>query len=379
MTFNPLFKKVVLGAAEATLDVAGAAVLPGAWPILKKAMEPVLERLKERFGGESVTASPEQAKKAVEEFESDSHLQEILRSNLLEQLDDLVQGQQEISGDVQKLMLIASGDRALLEELVGGVERIEERLEEGVDLSDEAIEKVTALLAREAEDSRQVRALALRAMGPVAKLAERQVSRLQVRAVELIQQGDLDRADDELREGLMLIAALLAEAPTDFNLRLQLGFLYKAMAQVQSATGNEEGAELYIQQAERIFRLIKNRAVETPELALQVANAVHGLGNVHQQRQDFRSAIENYELSTSLYPDHSYSWHDIFASHYELARRGEKPDLEAMHHALDMVKKTGKGQPGLGVQHLAQLEAVLKGLEAQAGGGPEHSPRRRHR
>ena len=366
MTFSPLFKKVVLGAAEATLDIAGAAVLPGAWPILKKAMEPVLERLKERFGGEPVTASPELAKKAVEEFEGDTYLQEILRSNVLEQLDALVQGQKKIDGDVQKLMLIASGDRALLEELVGGVERIEERLDEGVDLSDEAIEKLADRLGREAEDSRQVRALALREMGPVVKLAERQVSRLQVRAVELMQQGDLDRAVDELREGMMLIAALLAEAPTDFDLRLQLGFLYKAMAQVQSRTGNEEGAELYTQQAESIFTLIRNQAAGAPERALQAANAIHGLGNVHQQRQDFRSAIENYELSTSLYPDHCYSWHDIFAAHYELARHGEKPDLEAMRRSLDMVKKTGQGQPGLGAQHLAQLEAVLRDLEAKA-------------
>jgi hypothetical protein len=44
-------------------------------------------------------------------------------------------------------------------------------------------------------------------MGPIAKLVERQVHRLQIRVVELLQEGALDRAGDELQEGLMLIAA----------------------------------------------------------------------------------------------------------------------------------------------------------------------------
>jgi hypothetical protein len=73
-----------LGTAEASLDVAGAALLPGAWPILKGALEPIIGRLKERFEGEEVTATPEWAQKAVAEFEADRHLQKMLRSNLLE-------------------------------------------------------------------------------------------------------------------------------------------------------------------------------------------------------------------------------------------------------------------------------------------------------
>jgi hypothetical protein len=31
----PIFKKVIIGASEASLDIAGTAFLPGAWPILK--------------------------------------------------------------------------------------------------------------------------------------------------------------------------------------------------------------------------------------------------------------------------------------------------------------------------------------------------------
>lgn len=365
MNLNPIFRKVVLGAAEASLDVAGAALLPGAWPILKGALEPVLERLKERLGGQELTATPESAQKAIAEFEADQHLQEMLRSNLLERLDMLVKGQQIIHTDVQKLMLIVSGDQKLLNELVGGVQRIEQRLDEGVNLSDEAVEKLTQTILREAENSRQVRALALREMGPVAKLVERQVHRLQVRAVELVEEGALDRASDELQEGLMLIAALLNEAPTDLSLRLQLGFIYKTIAQVFDAAGDREHEMAYLQRGEQVFRVVKDDVSGNPKAALDAANAIHGLGNVDHQRGDFEAAIEKYKQAVSLCPDHMYAWHDMFAAYYELAKRGNV-DLDAMRHALNMLKQTGQGAPGLGAGHVAQLESILRKLERDA-------------
>jgi hypothetical protein len=111
MILAPLVRKVLLGAAESSLDIAGAALLPGAWPILKGALEPVLERLKERLGGEDVLSSPTRAAAAAKEFEADPHLQEMLRSRLLELLDALVQRQEQVNADVQKLMLIVSGNR----------------------------------------------------------------------------------------------------------------------------------------------------------------------------------------------------------------------------------------------------------------------------
>lgn len=362
MNLNPIFTKVVLGAAEASLDIAGAAVLPGAWPILKAALKPVLNRLKERLGGEDITSSPERAEQAVAEFEADRHLQEMLRSNLLEQLDALAKGQQTINADVQKLMLVVTGDQKLLEELVGSVGRIEERLDQGVNLSDEAVERLTNAISRQAKNSREIRALALREMGPVAQLIERQVHRLAARAVELVQEGALDRAYDELQEGLYLIAALISEAPTDISLRVQLGFLYKTMSQVFDAAGDAVRAQVYINRAEEVFRFVKDDVAADRKTALDVANSIHGLGNVNQKRGDFTAAIENYKLATLLYPDHMYAWHDMFIAHFELARRGQV-DLDALHYALKKLKQTGMGAPGLGAQHIARLEAKLRGLE----------------
>ncbi|MGH2751489.1 MAG: tetratricopeptide repeat protein [Actinomycetota bacterium] len=355
---------MLLGAAEASIDVAGAALLPGAWPILKRALEPVLQRLKERLGGADITENRARAEQAVAEFEADGHLQEVFRSTLLEQLDSLVASGQTIEADVQKLMLIAAGDQELLAQLAGGIGRIEERLDEGVKLSDESMARLADAVSRRAENSRRVRELALREMGPVAELTKRQVHRLQVRAVELVQEGALDRAMDELEEGLLLIAALLNEAPTDTSLRLQLGFLHKTISQVLTSAGRLDEAQSYIERAEDVFRFVKDDVSSDQKSALDVANTIHGLGNVDQERGDFASAIEKYKLATALYPDHMYAWHDIFAASFELARRGQV-DLDTMRHALTQLRTTGEGSPGLGRQHIARLEEALHWVEIE--------------
>ncbi len=261
MNVRPLFRKVLLGAAESSLEVAGLALLPGAWPILKGALAPVLERLKERLGGEDPTSSAKVAQKAVEAFEADPILQEMMRSRLLERLDqkarEIAEGQEKIDADVQMLMMFASGNQELLEKIIGNTDQIVRTLDEGVDLSPEAYRKLAEAVNREAQASREVRAMALREMGPVAELLARQVGRLQQRAVELVQEGAPDRALDELREGLMLVAALLNEAPTDRRLRLHLGYLYKALAQVFHSMGDADQVKAYLDRVEEISRLVQ--------------------------------------------------------------------------------------------------------------------------
>jgi len=363
VTISPLVRKILLGAAESSLDIAGTALLPGAWPILKGALGPVLERLKERLGGQDVTSSLDRARQAADAFEADRHLQEILRSALVEQLDDLVRSQRKVDADVQKLMLIVSGDEKLLREIVGGVARIEEHLEAGVNLSDEAVEKLASAVSRQAETSRGVRAIALRAMGPVADLLERQLQRLQIRAVELVQEGAADRALDELQEGLQLVAVLLNEAPTDLTARLQLGFIYKTLAQVTAEIGQTDEAAAFIDAADEIFRYVQNGVAGDDKTALDIANAIHGQGNVLHARGQLEAAISRYKDALKVVPGHPYALHDIFAAYYDLARQG-KPNLEEMRNALDGLKATGaQGMPGLSAQHIADLERVMDELE----------------
>ena len=259
-------------------------------------------------------------------------------------------------------MLIVSGNQTLLEEIVGGIGSIQDVLKEGVDLGDEAIAKLEKAIARQAETSRQVKALALREMGPVGELLARQIGRLQVRAVELVEAGALDRAMDELREGLLLVATLLAEAPTDIRLRLHLGFVHKALAQVFEAAGDEEQATAQIGLAEEIFRFVREEVSGDEKTALDVANAIHGLGNVDHQRGDYRAAIAKYELAVSIYPGQVYSWHDMFGAYHELAKRGGT-DIAAMFRSYENVKRCEAAATRIGGQQVARLERILAQLE----------------
>src|SRR5258708_2553119 len=99
MALMDIVKKVIMGAASASLDIAGQAVLPGAWPILKAALAPVIDRAKEKLGIADITASSEEAGRIVSEIEKDRHLQEMLRSDLFERLDALAKTGQEMNAD----------------------------------------------------------------------------------------------------------------------------------------------------------------------------------------------------------------------------------------------------------------------------------------
>jgi tetratricopeptide (TPR) repeat protein len=363
MSVALLFQRVVIGAAESSLDVAGSALLPGAWPIVKGALTPVLDRLKQRFGGQDLTASKQLATEAASAFERDEHLQELFRTNLLAALEPVVRGQGEIGQDVQKLMLIALGNTRALEDLLGGVKRIEEVLAGGVSLKPDDVEKLAATVARYVKTNDQTRAIAQQEMGELAGgLIKRQASRIEVRAVELIRDHKLDRAADEVQEGLLLVSVLLNEAPSDTSVKVLLGYFYKAMAQILTETDSEIEANLYLDRASEVFELVKDVIPADKKTIDDVASAINGLGNVYYGRGDFDKAIENYRVATTLVPTYAYAWHDMFGAYVELARSG-KINLKEMRHALQKAKETGQGIPGLDASYIAQLENTLREWE----------------
>lgn len=162
-----------------------------------------------------------------------------------------------------------------------------------------------------------------------------------------------------------MIAALLHEAPTDVQLRLQLGFLYKTAAQASEAAGDDDLAQTYADRADRVFQLITQDVHRDYHSALETANLLVGLGNMDQQKGALESALGKYEMATTIYPEHVYAWHDIFSANSALAQKGQA-DVLLMRVALDKVKKLGRGQPGLSNAYIAQLEEALADLEAGA-------------
>jgi tetratricopeptide (TPR) repeat protein len=320
----------------------------------------VLDRLKQRFGGQDVTGSKKLASEAASAFERDEHLQELFRTNLLAALEPVVRGQAEISQDVQKLMLIALGNTKALDELLGGMKRIEEVLTGGVTLKPDEIEKLAATVARYVKVNDQTRTIVQQEMGQVAgELVRRQAARIEARAVELIRDHKLDRAADEVREGLVLVSVLLNGAPSDASVKVLLGYFYKAMGQIFTEANSKVEANLYLDRASEVFELVKDVIPADKKTISDVASAINGLGNVYYGRGDFEKAIDNYRLATTLVPDYAYAWHDMFGAYDGLARTG-KIDLKEMRHALQKIKETGSGIPGLDAGYIAQLENTLR-------------------
>ena len=187
------------------------------------------------------------------------------------------------------------------------------------------------------------------------ELLKRQVSRLQVRAIELIEANEVARASDELAEGFDVIMQLLEWSPGDVQLDLQLGYLCKTQAQVQDAAGERAEANRSLELAFAMFNRVRGTGAGA---ASEKASALNGLGNVYYARGDLKAAIRNYRLALDLIPEYAYAWHDLLLALEKQAEAG-LVDLPAMENALSQVKSTGAGLPGLGMGQLAQLERIV--------------------
>lgn len=350
-----LFRKVVTGAAMTTLDVAGAALLPGAWPILRGALTPVLQRLSKKLGGD-VTSSPELAERAASEFVRDERLQELFRSRLVDALAPVLKSLEKIEPDVQTLCELAMENTKALDE-------IKDRLDQGVTLSEEAMEELSKRTADRIETIQRVREIARQqtALYPSATSVwmsrdsiERQIRRIQVRAVELINEGRIEQASENVKEAQALLGRVLEETPTDVTIRILQGYIFKTKAQVLHAAGEDDRP--YIELGEEAFKLI---VADLPADPTDAAVATNGLGNMYHLKGEYDKAILNYKRALALLPDYAYAWHDLFLAYDKLADRGVL-HLEDMRHAYQKLRETGAGVQALGPEHLAQLERRLR-------------------
>lgn len=207
----------------------------------------------------------------------------------------------------------------------------------------------------------------------VFDLLRKQVSRVQVRAVELIEAGQVDRAFDELNEGIEVVLCLQEWSPAAVSVTLLLGYIYKTVAQAFLASGRQQQADQYLDLAASVFELAKTPGAQEQYSSDELAGAINGLANIQYHRGDLDAAIKNYKLAVKIVPGYAYAWHDLFVAYAEKAKQG-KPDLAAMRKALEKTRQTGQGIPGLGEKSLQQLEQLLRYWEQQPTG--EKKPRR---
>jgi tetratricopeptide (TPR) repeat protein len=203
-----------------------------------------------------------------------------------------------------------------------------------------------------------------------------QAERLQIRAKELIREGKPERALDELNEGTELMMALLDVLPGEQDLDLQLGYIYGALADEFDATGNNPMAERYLDLQLGIFGRVKDELAPAEYFNGETASAIKGIGEVYYHRGNLELAIEYYRRALEIEPGYQYAWHDLFSAYVAMAERG-RIDLDAMILALQRTRETSAGPqpgtqvPGLDLEYLQSLEALLRNWEKKAAEYPD--------
>lgn len=220
------------------------------------------------------------------------------------------------------------------------------------DLLRESLEKVIAAEEKESVASGEV---AIRLQRRAGTLLRRQIKRLQVRAVELIQDRQLDRATDELAEGSELLMALLDLLPGDISLDAQLGYLFGTTGQALLRGGEAGQADRYFDRASSIFRRVAGNPEVFRERPADLASAIKGIGGAFYERGDYVRAIEFFRRALEIYDNYPEAWHDLFAAYNELAKHGQI-DLAAMQQALDKLREIGAA---LGKNKLDIFEHLL--------------------
>jgi tetratricopeptide (TPR) repeat protein len=204
--------------------------------------------------------------------------------------------------------------------------------------------------------------------GRLQDVVRGQLVRLQMRAVELIRDGRADSGAEVLGVGSELVLALLELTPRDLDLDVQLGYLYGTLAQALDDAGDAAGADRNVELASHAFQRVV--AAATPQQTTQVASGLNGLAGVFRRRGDFDRAIAYSRQAVRIIPEYGYAWHDLFAVLDERATAG-RIDVGAMAEALQQVRATGLGAPGLSAGYLDTLEQRLGYWRETAAAHPE--------
>jgi tetratricopeptide (TPR) repeat protein len=220
-------------------------------------------------------------------------------------------------------------------------------------------------------------------------LLERQVERLQLRAVELVEEDKPDRAREELEEGSQLLLELVALTPMSLRFSAQLGYLYASIADAMDQAGNDDGAERYVGLAQATFADVVAQATEEQERGVDAdgsvvdgaeatelaASALNGLAGILRRRGRLAEAIDAYLQVVAMLPEYTFAWHDLVAALLDLTEPDDA-EVDLIHAALDRLLELGPGSPGISEQHLADIEDRVQTWVADAGTGLTSGRRR---
>jgi tetratricopeptide (TPR) repeat protein len=368
MDWRAVFRDSARNYLGLAIKSAGAGLVGPAWPFLEPALKPLLEKLDKRIGKDKTP--DERLAAMLADFERDEHLRQVFVSSVQKQLQPLLEGQTTLSEEVSdvawQLAALVSRSRAALSDEIRGVQ---DKLDEGVsakELAPEALEQLAKLVRKQVQEAESTRAIAVEQDHRRMASARVHAQRLQVRAVTQLEAGDMKEAFLDAEAAALIVSVVLERAPTDLEGRMQLAMALKTVAQILARSGKAEAADRAIDDAEQLFLMVKTQTPTSRKSVLDLANAIHGLGNVHAARGQSRRAADAYKTATELEPGHYYAWHDLILVLDGLARDGdvnvELMDiaLEGLRSAVSTFAEGGDARPqGIDDERLSALAAVV--------------------
>lgn len=371
MAMLQLIKEMAYGAGVAGLDIAGSIAFPeGAWKIIKGLLDPILERLRKQLDIED----PFDAKHANESWaiiERDKALCKQFEEKLHSEVEIIKISQQNLTEGQQRLIQAVEGNSETLDVIKQSIKNMESN---GVLISDKSIDTIGDIVQRTiSEQTKNIDQNIIQQLvhwdqeqktreQKVVDTLMNQLSRTQVRVVELLNSGDTDRAINEIISGFSDLQNMINEYPDNLYFRLQAGYFYKTIAATFLDAGKPDISEDFNTKAMRIFYLIAHSTSLNSKTVLEHVGALNGVGNILYARGEYTQAIDYYNLATQIYPGYFYAWHDMFFAYYALARQGII-DYKAMRLALENTRKTGISQPGLGEKYLKNMESYLNHVD----------------
>jgi tetratricopeptide (TPR) repeat protein len=199
---------------------------------------------------------------------------------------------------------------------------------------------------------------------PTSVLTE-EVNALQLRAVGLVEQGEIAAAQRSLDRGWKKLMTLRAAHEPDAQFQLALGYLHKTIAQALEAAGKRPAADGHMALAASSFAYVEREAQEGLVATADLAGALNGLGNVHSFRGESQQAIACYRKAVAILPGYAYAWHDLLLELLAAARRGPH-DAAAMKQALEQLRAAGGGVAGIDAARIAWFEREVSAVSARA-------------
>ena len=187
------------------------------------------------------------------------------------------------------------------------------------------------------------------------------LERDQIRGLDLIGQNKPEQALGVLRSAEHRLDELPDDSSTD--LRVTRGYLCKDLASAAALANRSADADRYADLALRELAPIKEDTKLKEANPYLYASTLNAIANIQYSKEEYRDAITNYKIATTLVPDYAYALHDMFLAYAAVAPKADA-DLSAMRKTLDdlraaidkKTRATGAGYPLLEAQQIAILE-----------------------